>query len=66
MPKASWLLCPSTLSTVWALEWSAHGGTVLSTVPEHSSHLNISNQSILKETSPEHSLERLMLKLKLR
>ena len=69
MPKVSWLLSPSPLSIVWALEWQAHGREVLSTVPEHSSHcmyqICISNQSILKETSPEHSLEGLMLKLKL-
>ena len=63
MPRVSWLLCPSPLSIVWALEWQAHGSAVLSTVLEHISHLNISNQSILKETSPEHSLEGLMLKL---
>ena len=41
------------------------GTVVLEKTPENPLDSKESNQSILREINPEHSLERLMLKLKL-
>ena len=57
--------CELACEESWALKNRCFGTVVLEKTLENPLDARRSNQSILKETSPEYSLEGLMLKLKL-